>query len=411
MIDIETAESTILAHCPPARVVNRPLAESAGHILAEGVLATSDVPPFDRAMMDGFAFHSGDAAQVPVRLPVFGCLPAGSSPDEVLPPGMAAKIMTGAPLPARADAVQKKELCRELSEDAVEILEAVTPGQHVAAQGSELARGTAVLEPGHLLGPAELGIMATFGLEHVSVYARPSLALVNTGSELVELHEPIAGGKIRNSNQYSITTFLRGHGFDCDARGIVPDEADEIRSAIEAVADRDVILLTGGVSVGDYDLVQAVAREAGFDILFDAVAIKPGKPLVFGRRGRTLLFGLSGNPVSSLVQAARFLLPALRKLSGWTEPRTVFHTATLTEKIHHRADRTSCRPCRVFERDGRLHCQPLPDKGSADLFAWRQANALYVLPASRPEMHAGERIQVIPMGFGAFPALSSGSLI
>ena len=397
MIEIDVAENHILDHCPPPRVVNLPLTESLGHALAERVLATSDVPPFDRAMMDGFAFRAEDVPGAPARLPVFGCFPAGSSPNAVLPPGMAAKIMTGAPLPVRADAVQKKELCREISPAEVEILEAVPPGRHVAPRGSELPRGTAVLEPGHLLGPAELGIMATFGLEHVSVYAKPTLALINTGSELVEVHEPIEGGKIRNSNQYSIMTYLRCHGYGCDARGIVPDDEGEIRSAIEELADRDVILLTGGVSVGDYALVQAVAREAGFDIFFDAVAIKPGKPLVFGRRGHTLLFGLSGNPVSSLVQSARFLLPALRQLAGWPRPRPTFITARLLEPIRHRPERTSYRPARVELRDGIMYCQPLPDKGSADLFAWRHANALTVQPADRPELAAGEPVQVLPL--------------
>ncbi len=174
----------------------------------------------------------------------------------------------------------------------------------------------------------------------------------------------------------------------------MPDHEAAIRSAVSAEPDADVILLTGGVSVGDYDLVQTAERAEGFEVLFDAVAIKPGKPLVFARKGRQLLFGLSGNPVSSLLQAARFVLPALRRLAGWNRPGCSFVTAALTEPMRHRGDRTAYRPCRLVAEEGRLLCRPVRDKGSADLFSWRTINGLAVLPADRPELAAGELVRV-----------------
>jgi molybdopterin molybdotransferase len=204
---------------------------------------------------------------------------------------------------------------------------------------------------------------------------------------------------------YSIASFVRRHGFPCAVRGIVPDHEAAIRSAVSAEPDADVILLTGGVSVGEYDLVRTAVQAEGFEVLFDAVAIKPGKPMVFARKGRQLLFGLSGNPVSSLLQAARFLLPGLRRLAGWRRPGSTFVSAVLAADLRHRGDRTAYRPCRLVAEDGRLLCHPVKDKGSADLFAWRRINGLAVLPAEHPAVAAGELVQVFVLEpFNFLPA-------
>ena len=235
------------------------------------------------------------------------------------------------------------------------------------------------------------------------VFRKPSLGLINTGSELVDVDRPLHGGKIRNSNLYSITSFYRASGFACEPLGIVADEPEPIRAAIRSAADRyDVVLLTGGVSVGEFDLVQAAVRAEGYEVLVEAVAIKPGKPMTFARRGDRILFGLSGNPVSSLVQSARFALPALRKMAGWENPGPVFASAALAEPARHRADRPAYRPARLSEEGGRLTCRLLRDKGSADLFAWREANALAVLPVGQTEIAAGGQVQA--MFLDGYPA-------
>ena len=396
MIPIDEAAAIILAHCPVPIPVERPLLDAAGFALAREITADADVPPFPRAMMDGFAVIADDARRVPVTLQVVDTLPAGTAAAAPLRSGCAAKIMTGAPLPPGADAVQKKEVCREREGGAVEILEPAAAGLNIAAPGSEFPAGARLFEAGHVLSPSDLGVLAIFGHARVPVFRKPSLCLINTGSELVDVDRPLHGGKIRNSNLYSVASFYRANGFACEPLGIVADEPESIRAAIRAAADRfDVVLLTGGVSVGEFDLVQAAMRAEGYEVLVNAIAIKPGKPMTFALRGDRLLFGLSGNPVSSLVQSARFALPALRKMAGWADPGPAFVTACLAEPAKHRADRTAYRPARLSEEGGRLVCRLLRDKGSADLFAWREVNALAVLPAGQADVPAGGRVRAM----------------
>ena len=396
MIPIDEAAAIILAHCPDPVRAELPLLDAAGYALARELAADADVPPFPRAMMDGFAVIAADTAHAPARLRVVDTLPAGTAAAAPLLPGCAAKIMTGAPLPSGADAVQKKEVCRELDGGEVEVLEPIAAGVHVAAPGSEFPSGARLFDAGHALSPSDLGVLAIFGHARVPVFRKPSLGLINTGSELVNVDQPLHGGKIRNSNLYSIASFYRANGFACEPLGIVADEPEPIRAAIRLAAGRfDVVLLTGGVSVGEFDLVQAAVRAEGYEVLVDAIAIKPGKPMTFACRGGRLLFGLSGNPVSSLVQSARFALPALRKMAGWANPGPSFVTAALAEPARHRADRAAYRPARLSGEDGRLVCRLLHDKGSADLFAWREANALAILPAGRTEIAAGGQIQAM----------------
>ncbi len=394
MISIEEAERIILDQCQPRAPIEVPLLEAGGYAVAADMRSGDDVPPFNRAMMDGFAFRAADTTGPGARLRVVDCLPAGTVMSGELPPGAAVKIMTGAPLPSGADTVMPKEQCREHPDDMVAFTEIPAAGRHVATRGSELAAGSPLFAPGDVLKASDLGVLAIFGFTRVRVYPRPVLSLTNTGSELVDIDQPPTGGRIRNSDMYSIASYFRKFGYTCAVRGIVPDHEAAIRSAVSAEPDADVILLTGGVSVGDYDLVQTAVRAEGFEVLFDAVAIKPGKPLVFARKGRQLLFGLSGNPVSSLLQAARFVLPALRRLAGWNRPGCSFVTAALTEPMRHRGDRTAYRPCRLVAEEGRLLCRPVRDKGSADLFSWRTINGLAVLPADRPELAAGELVRV-----------------
>lgn len=403
MIPIAQAEQIILDRAAPLPGENRPLLEALGFALSRDIRATEDVPPFHRAMMDGYALVAADTRRPPARLRVVDFLPAGASVDTPVQPGTAVKIMTGAPVPPGADAVQKREAAREEDGGRVEILEPVEPGRHIASRGSEFRRGDVILEQGQVLAPSDLGVLAIFGFATVPVHRQPALALVNTGTELVDIDRPIHGGQIRNSNLYTIVPFLAANGFPCAARGVVPDEMDAIRLAIREAGTADVILLTGGVSKGDFDLVADAVSAEGFEIPFQTVAIKPGKPIVFACREGKLLFGLSGNPVSSLLQAARFLLPALRKMAGYRRHENVFYTARLMDGVRHRPGRTSHRPGRLVERDGQLWCRPLPDKGSADLFAWRRADCLYLIPPEADAIEAGSPATVMLLE-GFFPS-------
>jgi len=403
MIPIQAAEKLILDNAPVFTPVKVSLLESDGFALVEDISATEDVPNFNRAMMDGYALRSADTTPVPARLRVIDSIPAGHVSHQTIGPGTAAKIMTGAPVPSGADAVQKIEVCEEPNPDEVEILESISYGRNIAFQGSEYQKGSIVLEKGHVLRPSDLGILATFGFHSVPVSPKPRICLINTGSELVDVRQPPSGGRIRNSNLYSMTSFLTRNGFPCTPMGAVEDSETAIRGMLDSCRDTDIVLLTGGVSMGDFDLVEKVAEDAGYDILLTAIAIKPGKPMVFARREDHILIGLSGNPVSSMVQCARFVLPFLRRISGWKHCDALFFQAALTDGVKHRPDRTSYRPGRLIVKDGMLFCKPIRDKGSADLFAYRHSDCLYTIPVNVAHLTAGDKIQVMLLD-GYFPA-------
>lgn len=403
MISVQEAEEQVLSHCTPLPETTVPLDQARGLSLSRAITASHDVPPFHRAMMDGFALRAADTEGAPVRLQVNDFVPAGSLSSARVLPGTATRIATGAPLPEGADAVQMREVCLELEGGLVEIQESLPPGRHVATRGSEFPAGETVLHPGHPLKPTDLAILATFGQVEVPVHPHPRVCLINTGSELVKASESISGGKIRNSNEYSVAAFLEGSGFPVSRLGIVEDRDEAIRASVrQAAADFDVVLLTGGVSEGDLDLVGGAVAAEGFQTHFHRVAIKPGKPSYFATRGPILLFGLSGNPVSSLVQTVRFVLPALRRMAGWADVAPRALKVPLLESVMQKPGRLGQRPCRLEIREGRLGCLPLRDKGSADLFAWREADGLYLLPPDTTALSEGAEVEVLLLE-GIFP--------
>lgn len=392
MISIPEAENRIRQAALLQPVLELPLRDALGSALARDLDATSDVPPFHRVMMDGYAVRAEDTASAPVILELVDEVPAGSESRRPVAAGQAMRIMTGAPLPAGANAVQIREVCQEHPPGRVSIGESIRPGRNIAFRGSEFTLGTTVLTRGQVLAPPDLAVLAIFGYDRVPVYRKPSLCLINTGSELVEAGDPIEGGKIRNSNRYSILSFLEQNGYPGRPAGTVPDDPAAIRRAISTAMDT-VVLLTGGVSVGDFDLVQAAAEAEGYRTLVEAVAMKPGKPLLVAERPGQLLFGLSGNPVSSLLQAVRFLLPALRRMAGWSEPDHVLLDVELAGPVRHRPGRTSYRPGMLAVRNGRIYCQPVPDKGSADLFSWHGIDGHFLIPAGDESVPAGGIVQ------------------
>ncbi|MBP7867170.1 MAG: molybdopterin molybdotransferase MoeA [Acidobacteria bacterium] len=394
MISIEAATGIVRGSCRVPAPVETEIGAALGRVVATDVTAGEEVPPFDRAMMDGFAVRADDVREVPVTLAVIDEVPAGTLSSVTVHPGAAARIMTGAPLPPGADAVQMKEVCRELPGGRVEVLEPVRAWKNVARRGCECARGATVLEKGVPIGPAHLGALATLGFARLPVVPAPTIRLLNTGSELVDVSQPITGGQIRNSNRHTLTGLLRVSGFAPAWGGAVRDEPGEIRRAVEASEAADVLLLTGGVSVGEYDLVGEAVAAAGWDVLFRAVAIKPGKPLVFARKGARLLFGLSGNPVSSFLQCALFVLPALRAMAGWSRPGPDFTRARLAAPAAHNPGRVSFKPGRLRQEGDRVQVQPVSDRGSADLFAWSNADCAFLLPADAAGLDAGALTEV-----------------
>lgn len=395
MITVDQALSIVLDHVEPLGVETVRLEEAHRRILAEDVRADIDLPPFDRARMDGYALRAADVSAVPARLRVIGEIAAGASFDQELKPGEALKIFTGAPVPKGADAVQKVEVTRTIG-NTVEILESVTTGQFITPHASEVAAGAVVAEAGREIGPAELAGLASFGYASVRVARRPRVAVLSTGSELVEVKTKPSGAQIRNSNTYTLGAYAERAGAVVDRLSIVEDTLDATCNALIRAADnRNVVITSGGVSMGDYDLVKAALKEIGAEIYFDKVTIRPGKPIVFAKRGETFFFGLPGNPVSTSVTFNVFARPALRRMQGDGTPLLKTLSARLSHPVKDSSSRRSYLPGRFFTDEGRAMVEPLKWGGSSDLVAFMLANALIIVPEDVHEIAEAELVDTM----------------
>jgi molybdenum cofactor synthesis domain-containing protein len=398
MILFEEALAIVLAEVTPLPGEEVSLEQALGRVLAEDVAADQDLPPFDRAAMDGFAVRAADVAAAPVALDVVGEVRAGEWPDLVVGPGQAVRIMTGAPVPSGADAVQPVEKTQPLDEFRVTILAAAAEGANVAPRGSEVWAGDVVLARGRTIDPSAIAVLASAGKARVRVARRPVLALLVTGDEIVEVTARPAPGQIRNTNGPAVAAQSRLVGADVRLLGVAPDRQEAIAEALRAGLGADVMIVSGGVSAGDYDLVEPALLDLGARFLFTKVSIKPGAPLVFGRLGGTLVFGLPGNPVSAQVTFDLFVRPALLKMQGarvLDRPRVAVE---LLGAVRNRSGRKSYVPARVRFEGGRLVARPLRSMGSGDLVAHARANALLVIEAGREEAVAGEGAEALLLG-------------
>jgi len=396
LIPVEQALSTVLDHASFLAAESVPLEDALHRVLAADVASDVDMPPFARSAMDGFAVRDEDTRATPVTLPVVAQVKAGAPPGLRLPPGSAAEIMTGAPVPEGATAVQQVEKTRfERQSGAVAILESVVPGQNVAPRGSEVRAGDVVLKAGERLGPARLGVLAAVGRSSVPVGRRPKVALVVTGDEVVEAASRPGPGQIRNSNGPAVAAQLRDAGAILAKATTVGDDEEALAGAIDEGLRHDVLVLSGGVSKGVFDLVEGVLERAGVELLFTQVAIKPGAPLVFGRRGQTLVFGLPGNPVSAQVTFDLFVRPALLRQQGAADTARPRVEARLLRPVKNRSGRRAHHPAHLSFEPGGFVAAPLDSRGSADLVVHARANALVVLEADRTEAAAGETVPAL----------------
>ena len=374
MLTVHQASEIILKDVPTLQRVKVPLASASGCVLAEDCASDLDMPPFDKAMMDGYAVRSTDAGP----LSVLEEIPAGTLPTREVTPGTCTKIMTGAPMPAGADAVQQVEKTRREA-DQVTLLAPVRVGQNIARRASDLKLGQTILKTGHLLRPAEIGALAAIGKSRVLVFAKPRCAVLATGDELVPPETRPGPGQIRNSNTSQIGAQIQALGLECDDLGIVRDDAAAIRSAIRDGLRRDVLIISGGVSAGDWDLVLPALEAEGIKIVMHQVLIRPGKPFCFAPR----VFGLPGNPVSSFVIFEVFVRPYLGRLMGGDLSRPRIR-ATLETGSAKSIDRVQYLPASVRIEGGVSSAALLPWQGSADLFAVTKANAFVVVPVQTP---------------------------
>jgi len=398
MVTVEEALAVILGEVSRLPDEEVALEKALGRVLAVDVLSDTDLPPFDRAAMDGYALRAADAAGAPLALEVIGEVRAGQWPDLSVGPGQAARIMTGAPVPPGADAVQQVEKTQPLDEFRVAILSPVGAGANVAPRASEVRKGDVVLARGRAIDSAAIAVLASAGRSRVPVARRPALALLVTGDEIVDASASPAPGQVRNSNGPSVAAQARLAGADVRLLGVAPDREEAIAAALRAGLPTDVLVVCGGVSAGDYDLVEPALLALGARFLFTKVAIKPGAPLVFGRLGETLVFGLPGNPVSAQVTFELFVRPALLSMQGRRVLERPRAWVELGDGVGNRSGRKLHLPARVRFEGARLVARPVRSMGSGDLAAHARANALVILEPDRREAAAGETAEAVLLG-------------
>lgn len=416
LIAVEDALNTILQNVTPVGAERVTLVQSFGRVLAQDIVSNVDVPPFANSAMDGYAIIAADShnasPESPVRLAVIDNIPAGVTPSKTVTANTAARIMTGAPMPAGANAVIRFEetsehiLAGNVAENEVLLYNSVSAGDNVRLAGEDIKQGQTILKAGHRLRPQDVGVLAAIGQAQAPVYRRPRVAILATGDELVDVDEPIKPGKIRNSNEYTQAALAQKYGAQPVMLGIARDTVKDLTTKIRAGLEQqvDLFLTSAGVSVGDFDMVKTVLADEG-EIQFWQVAIKPGKPLAFGvlrynNNGQTCrvpLIGLPGNPVAAMVAFEVFARPAILKLGGQTTHQKTAITATLDEDITNSGRRHYMRAYlypqgdgyRVTTRDSGVQVQ-----GSGILTSMVWANGLVVVPEQVTHLPAGAPVKV-----------------
>jgi len=418
VLPFEAARHLVEEHARTVRLPDREridLLSAAGRVLAEEIHSDRDLPPFPRATRDGFAVRAEDVAQVPARLKVVAEIAAGQDVAGIsIAAGEAAEIMTGAPVPDGANAVVMVEHTGPTdghpppygygrrspsTGHTVEIQRSIQPGENVVPRGSEARQGQTLLQPGIRLTPAAIAIAASVGLSNLSVFRQPRVAILATGDELVDVSVHPAPHQIRNSNTYSLAAQAARAGAISAPLPIAPDEETALKHLIEQGLGSDLLLLSGGVSMGKYDLVEKVLSELGAEFLFTGVHIQPGKPAVFGRvahQGQTKhFFGLPGNPVSTMVTFELFARPMIEALSGAIPQPLRYAQAKLKKEVKTKTGLTRFLPAELTGEFGSLEVELVRWQGSGDIVATARANCFAVIPPDRERIDAGDTISVL----------------
>lgn len=417
-LSVSEAQRTVLESVAAFGTEQVKLEQALGRVLAEEVRANRDQPPYDISAMDGYALRSADLTAVPTMLEIIEDIKAGDMPGKTLASGQCARIMTGAPMPQGADAVIRVEDTEAVSAEAlspnslpqagerdaaslrenlfdrVQINLSVKPGNDIRRLGENMRNGEVVLAPGTPITPGVIGVLATVKRAQVQVYRRPRVAILSTGNELEGLDEPVDPNKIPNSNSYALMAQVQALGIEPVLLGIARDDPDELVRYLKRGLEYDVLLVSGGTSVGVHDYVRPTIEALGAQMLFWRVAMKPGHPVAFGKVGEKIIFGLPGNPVSSMVCFEEFVVPALRRMMGHarTHRRTI--EARLTHNVKHQPGRTEFIRVLLAQEEGGYAATSTGAQGSGMLLSMARADGLAVLPAERNGLAAGSIVTV-----------------
>jgi len=404
MLSVEEASQRLLGYFHLLEPETVPVLESLGRVLAEDIRADVDIPPHANTAMDGYALQAADtraaSPESAVELRIIADLAAGYVSSQEVVPGTCIRIMTGAPIPRGADAVVPFE-DTERKGDLVRIFKGVSTEDNVRQAGEDVKKGTLVLHKGCRIRPQEVGMLATVGHKDVQVTRRPRVAILATGDEVVEIDAPLAPGKIRNSNSYSNAAQVLAAGGEPVLLGIAHDQVDELTSRIRAglAMKVDLFLTSGGVSVGDFDVVKQVLAAEG-EITFWRVRMKPGKPLAFGRIGGVPLLGLPGNPVSAMVSFELFARAAILKMLGLRDPERPSVEATLVDGMKHKDTRRHFVRVNVWEREGTYLASLTGEQGSGILSSMVEANGLAIIPEDWTSAPRGSKVRVMLLDGG-----------
>lgn len=399
-ISFEEALTIVLEHAAPGPTEHVPLRDAQARTLAAPVVSDADIPPFANSAMDGFAVRSDDLETIPVVLEVAQDIPAGSVPREPVAPGTCARIMTGAPVPAGADAVVPVEWTEPAGDGAVRFNRDIGAGDNVRAAGEDVRRGARVLDAGEVITPPVIGMLATLGVAAVPVRRRPKVAVIATGDELVDAAETPRPGQIRNANGPALAAQVLSAGGEALPPLHAADDRTSLQRVVERALEADVLLFSGGVSVGDYDFVKEVLDAMGTRFLFWKVRQRPGKPIAFGRMAERLVFGLPGNPVSSAMCFEQYVRPALARMLGRQSVVRPRFPATLTAAMPKKAGlHYFARGVAAFGDDRRLHVRDTGPQGSNLYSSVVKANCIIHLPEPMEHPQAGTPVDVEWLGW------------
>ncbi|MDO9052788.1 MAG: molybdopterin molybdotransferase MoeA [Gallionella sp.] len=379
------------------------LEQSLGRVLAEDIRANRDLPPYDVSAMDGYAVRSADLVQVPVTLEVIEDIKAGDMPGKIVQPGQCARIMTGAPVPQGADAVMRVEDTQEISANLIQVITTIKDGHDVRPQGENMRNGDVVLSTGTEITPGVIGILATVKITQMQVYRRPRVAILSTGNELEAINAPVDMNKIPDSNTYALMAQVQALGITPALLGIARDDPLELEHYLKLGLEYDVLLVSGGTSVGVHDYVRPTVEKLGVAMKFWRVAMKPGHPLAFGvlhaageeaRQSDAFVFGLPGNPVSSMVCFEEFVAPALRRMMG--HPRLFRRTvsARLAHPLKMRPGRTEFVRVQLTQDDTGYVASSTGTQSSGVLLSMARADGLLVMSADSTGLAAGAQVTV-----------------